>query len=243
MTPLVSVLHPTLGRPEKAFERMRQWMERAWDQSRIEYIVSTHTNDMTAPLTRKLIMDREPGYWLFGNVVYTTTPKLGSAANCQNAAERAMGLLLLNAADDCEPPHEWDRLLINRLVKDAGPDWYAKPIFMAVSDGYRKDRLCTMSVETRKYTEYKGHFLYPEYPGIFSDDEATYVAYRDAKDGKIQLIEAKDIVFRHAHPSNDPSVPMDDTYRHQNRPEAYTAGLRLFFERNPRAATDGIRTW
>jgi hypothetical protein len=134
-------------------------------------------------------------------------------------------------------------VLLDRLEREAGADWYAKRVFVAVSDGYRKDRLCTISVETRKYTEFKGHFLCPEYPGIFSDDEATYRAYRDARDGNCQLIEAKDIVFTHRHHSNDPSVPLDDTYRHQSRPEAYTSGLRLFFERNPRAATDGIRTW
>jgi hypothetical protein len=221
---------------------MRAWMNKAREPSAIEYIMSTHHNDMAVPELRALLRQKEL-YDKWGAFQHVSTGRLGSAANCQNAAEASSGQLLLNASDDFECPKDWDEVLINRLEKFAGDDWHTKRIFLAVSDGFRRDKLCTISIETRKYTEFKGHFLCPDYPGIFSDDEATYRAYRDAKDGNCLLLEAKDIVFLHRQHSNDPSVPIDDTYRLQSRPEAYTAGLRLFFERNPRAATDGIRTW
>lgn len=234
-----------MGRPQKAVDTMVSWMS-LLDRgpAQVEYIFSTHEDDPTVPQFLECLK-RGREHWSNTEtfIRHVTTAAHGSAANCQNAAQHSLGLLLINSSDDFEAFDRWDTALIDRLEKEAGPDWYAKRIFMAVSDGYRKDRLCTISVETRKYTEFKGEFLHAGYPGIFSDDEATYRAYRHARDGEVQLIEAKDIVFRHAHPSNDGTVPMDDTYRHQNRAEAYTAGLRLFFERNPRAATDGIRTW
>jgi hypothetical protein len=241
VTPTISVLHATMGRPAKAFARMLEWMNKADDPSHIEYIMGTHHDDPTAQELFRLLDTQWDVKWC--RISAPITHAKGSAANCDNCYNNSRGLLLLNAADDCEPEINWDRRLIDRLTYTAGVDWMHKAIFLAVSDGYRKDRLCTMSIETRKYSEMKGEFLHAGYPGIFSDDEATYRAYRDAKDGKIMLIEDKGIVFRHAHHYNDKSVPWDETYAHQNRPEAYTSGLKLFNERNPRAATDGIRTW
>ena len=241
-TPAISVLHPTLGRPKKAVDTMLSWYRKACWPTLIEYVFSTHKFDATVNDFRSELIERcPPGDKML--VRHCTTSMHGSAANCQNAAAHSEGALLINAADDFEAPEDWDALIVGRLIKEAGRDWPQKPIFMAVSDGQRRDKLCTISIETRKYTEMKGEFLHAGYPGVYSDSEATYRAYRDMRDGKIQLIEAKDIVFLHRHAYFDKSVPLDETYKIQNDPHNYTLGLRLFKERNPRAATDGIMDW
>jgi hypothetical protein len=78
---------------------------------------------------------------------------------------------------------------------------------------------------------------------MFSDDDATFRAYKDQSEGKCRVIEARDLIFTHRYHCAYPEVPEDETYRFQNRPESYEAGKKLFLERNPHAYGKEARLW
>lgn len=233
MNCVISIIHATYGRPQKALIARSMWMERAVNTDRVQYVFCLNPEDYEG------INARASGY---GTKIVVADFK-GSAPAWNAGLLLADGRLLVQASDDTEPPQDWDLHLQKRIEWEAGPDWMNLPVFVAVCDGYRKDRLCTSAIMTRVYAEQKGSFIPPEYRSVFSDDEVTYRAYRDARDGRVKLIEARDLVFLHRHHVHDRSVPDDATYQRGNSPEAYAIGSKLFWERNPEARTDGLRTW
>lgn len=233
MKPVISIIHATYGRPKKALSARRMWLERAVNPDRIQHVFCINPQDYAEINGRH------------GGAKIVVADFHGSAPAWSAGLLLADGKLLIQASDDTEPPQEWDLDLCKRLEWEAGPDWTNIPVFAAVSDGYRLARgeLCTMAIMTRAYADQKGDFVHPGYRSVFSDDENYYRAKRDARDGKVKLIEARDLVFLHRHHCHDPSVPDDATYRRGNSPESYAIGSKLFWDRNPEAKTDGLRTW
>lgn len=243
MTPMFSVLHATYGRPEKAIQAMRTFSERCTNPEWVEYIFAINGNDPSAQKFTDLI-DAEmssadsPGS-AFRNVDFVQGDFHGSAPAWDAAAKMSTGTILIQGQDDIEPPVDWDINLQKRFTRLP----YMPAVFIAVSDGYRKDALCCTAIMNRAYYELEGCFLCPDYISVFSDDDVTYRALRNARDGKAQYIEARELVFLHRHHYHDKSVPMDDTYMRENSATAYRVGQKLFHERNPRALTDGLKTW
>jgi hypothetical protein len=78
---------------------------------------------------------------------------------------------------------------------------------------------------------------------MYSDNDTTYRAYRDQRDGNCEVVEARDIVFYHRHHCTHPEVPHDATYKWQNRQQAYRAGAELFWKRNPDAYRTETELW
>ena len=168
--------------------------------------------------------------WIFENWTITQNSNKGSAEAWNNAYKASHGRLLIQVSDDMEPPVNW----AVGLHKAFASSW-ASPIVIAVSDGYRKDRLLTTFICTRAYADMQGEFICPDYVSVWSDDDATYRAWKAAQEGRCVLIDARDLVFKHRHHYHDKSVPWDGTYAKQNDPKAYAQGQRLFLERNPEA--------
>ncbi len=238
MKPIFSLLHASYGRPEKAVAAMRMALERmANPVERVEFIFAINAND---PRFKDYIKEIEIPemngvHVVIGN--YT-----GSSPAWNAAANQSKGDVLIQMQDDLELPHHWDSALLEKLYA-FHQDWDQKSAFIAVSDGYRTDALCCTAIMTRERYRQAGEFLCPQYMSVFSDDDVTYRALRDAKAEKCEFINARDLVFLHRHHYHDKSVPMDATYERENSSEAYNVGSLLFAKRNPEAATDGIRTW
>lgn len=237
--PAFSILHATYGRPEKAVAAMRMWFDRAANPSAIEYIFAVNSDDES----RHELLERARAFAMSTNTdqIITRGDFAGSAPAWDAAARISTGQLLIQGQDDVEPPHGWDFQLHKRMM--AQPEWYGSPAFIAVSDGYRTDGICCTAIMNRARYEQQGEFLHAGYISVFSDDEVTYRARRDARDGKCTLIDARDLTFLHRHHYHDKSVPMDATYERENSAEAYRIGGALFVARNPWARTDGLRTW
>jgi hypothetical protein len=225
-----SILHATRGRPEKAVAAMKMWEARAAAPSAIEYIFAVDEEDEHTQ--RNLIF----GPTKFYHVFVCFNEGRGSAPAWNTAAKRSVGHILIQASDDFQCPDAWDVKLMRRLYTNA-------PTVIAVSDGYRNDSLLTMAICNRARYDQQGEFLHPGYASVFSDDDFSYKAYRDERDGKCAVINARDLVFKHEHHYHNKTVPFDATYERQNSPENYEQGRKLFFERNPEAATDGLRNW
>jgi len=229
MSATFSILHATYQRPHKAFAAMRMWFERAANPDAIEYIFALNHEDPTRPelMTLASSGDIRPKFIVGADFK-------GSAPAWDAAAKASSGLVSIQAQDDVEPPHRWDLELYARMPLD-------EPAFLAVSDGYRKDKLCCTAIMTRARYEQCGEFLHAGYRSVFSDDDVTVRAYADAAAGKCSLIEARDLVFTHRHHYHDKTVPMDATYERENSAEAYAQGQALFMRRN--AEILKFKTW
>ncbi len=238
---MISLLHATYGRPEKALKAMRRtWARMKNHHNHFQYIFAVNETD-TATLDALRKHREEHDYVPFQ---FVTGDFAGSAPAWDAAAKASMGDLLIQVSDDLELPSLWDVALLSRLYEfDNYWDTKKLPIFVAVSDGFRKDDLCTCAIMTRARYEQAGEFLCPKFYSVYSDDDVTYRSLRDERDGKCHFLNARDIVFTHRHHLHDATVPNDPTYMRGNSPEAYRLGAELFAHRNPEAATDGLRTW
>ncbi len=239
MKPTFSLLHASWGRPEKAIAAMRMALDRAIRPQDVEYIFAINADD---PVHLTLWDLAHSEYMNWGRASRCVIGDFaGSAPAWDAAAKVSTGEILVQMQDDIELPEGWDYAIIERLTEVVeDPD---KPAFIAVSDGFRKDALCCTAIMTRARYDQCGEFLHPGFRSVFSDDDVTYRALRDARDGKCAFVNARDIVFLHRHAYHDKSVAMDATYERENSSEAYRIGSELFAKRNPEAATDGLRTW
>jgi len=238
---IISVIHATLGRPKKAVETMRRWFDEAEDGKRVEYLFVLNIGDPThGELMDELEKNEIPSH---GPITVIGADVEYSAPAWNVGAIASHGKLIIQAQDDVEPPENWDEKL-DLLVRLHGG--YDEPLVIAVGDGYRKGHaallMCT-AICNRARINQEGFFLYPGYQSVFSDDDFSYRAYRDERDGCVKVIRAPRLVFLHRHHYHAKEVPWDSTYAHENDPAAYALGQRLFNERNPRALTDGLKRW
>jgi len=237
-----SVLHATLGRPEKAIAAMLLFHDRAQHPEKVEYILSVNSDDDTRfPLDMHLLAHAPR--LKFARYHTVASDALGSAAAWNAAAQVCSGKLLVQASDDIEPADKWDAMLMDVISGNERLQKEGKPFCIAVSDGYRKDALCVTAICSRDYMAMEGYFLNPQFLSVWSDDHWTYRALRNERDGKSYFIQARQIVFLHQHHYHTKTVPWDNTYAKQNSAVAYRVGEKLFRELNPRAATDGLKTW
>jgi hypothetical protein len=238
--PVFSVLHATLGRPHKALQAMHRWFQRAARAVDVEYIFAVNDDDAS----RRVIEDALRVLEIDIPVRMITGRFQGSAAAWDAAAKESLGDILIQAQDDVEPPARWDCSILFAIDKtELAFVWSKIPVFIAVSDGFRKDKLCCTAIMNRARYMQQGEFLHAGYLSVYSDDEVTLRAYADAAEDLCQVIEARDLVFLHRHHYHDPSVPMDSTYRKENSAEAYAHGQTLFVQRNEKALAAGFRTW
>ncbi len=238
--PICSLLHATRGRPEKALRTMQLWAERATNPEQVEYVLAWEKSDEATTIHFDAVIPTLNLPWIGGSVMAIRGDFNGSAPAWDAAARASMGELLIQVSDDFDdPPQDWDMALLGRLPTG----WEQESHVIAVNDGLRRDKLMTMFICTRWYAEQKGEFLHKGYQSMFSDNDATYLAYRDQSNGNCRVHEARDLLFKHNHHCANPDVPEDDTYRFQNRPEAYASGLKLFNERNPHAYGRDAKLW
>ncbi len=182
----------------------------------------------------------------FGQFAFVEHPGTGSAPGWDFAAKFSTGTWLIQGQDDVEPPEKWDSLILQAQILAGLPD--EVPTFIAVGDGFRKDALCCTAIMNRARYKQAGEFLHAGFLSVFSDDDVTYRSLRDARDGKCIVLNCHSILFphmtfTHRHHYHDRSVAWDETYARENSSEAYRIGAALFAQRNPEAATDGLKTW
>ncbi len=226
MTPTWSIIHASRGRPAKAAAAMRMWRDRAAHPEDVQYVLCADADDETRFDLIKATRDID----LKG--AFVEHPGTGSAPAWDFAAKFSTGWWLIQASDDVEPPERYDELLMAK-VNEAGHlfDWMTRPIVIAVSDGYRKDRLMTVAVCNRAYYKLRGEFIHANFQSMYSDDDFTVNAMDLAERGECVIIDARDVVMKHQNPYHT-GAPQDATLLRQNSPEAYRIGSELFAKRN-----------
>jgi len=222
ITPLITLLHATRGRAEKAAEARRLWLNSAKFPEQIEHIFAFDRDDSLSV----------NGLAQFRHVVVEERDK-GCVAAWNLAASSSSGKMLIQLSDDWLPVSNWDDILAGRFrdLNKAG--------VLRISDGRRVDDLLCMAIFTRPWLDQLGgNFLSPEYFGVYSDDEFSFRAYEAGV-----VIDARDIVFTHVHPNYEVAIPLDETHRRQNDSARLTEGKKIFYRRNPGAVDRWIHEW
>ena len=220
-SPRFSIIHATLGRPEQALAVREMWLSRARHPENVEYVFGVHSFD-------------EKSVKMLRGFKHSVTDRKGPGWNYDTAAGTSTGQIIIQAQDDCYPPDGWDEALLS-IIGDT-----SKPVFVAVNDGHRTDRLSVNTIMTRSYMERKAKrdpgengFFHRGYATIFPDTENSFRAIQDWLSGECEYIDAREFLLYHDHPMYNPAVPWDSTYAWENAPENYESGAKLFKERNP----------
>ena len=208
--PRISLLHATRGRWAQAIQAMNLWMSRAENPMAVEHIFAIDADDEESQdkLRRfRCTISAEGGY---------------SVQAWNVAALASTGDVLVQLADDFEPPAAWDRLIVDAL----GGEVFA-PKVLRVSDGNRTDGLLTCAIVTRRWYEQHGLF-HGEYRNVYSDNDLTATANKAGA-----IIEAPQIIIRHHHPFFNDKVKMDATYERGNDPAEYERAKAIYAKRHP----------
>ncbi|MFN7996964.1 MAG: class I SAM-dependent methyltransferase [Bryobacteraceae bacterium] len=226
--PLFSICHTT-GRPEGWQASARAWMERAANRADVEYVLCVDERwgfdrdavrlDNPAWVNAHPSIDRLA--WNDGRQCMVD----GYAA----AAEAATGHVLILNSDDMYPPENWDQQLLDVIRSQPWsgdwPHWLNADFTIEVSSGTDADQrgLMVLQILSRGRYERWGYAMYPEFEGVFADDDFTAHSRADGN-----VLDAQHIVVEHRHADE---TKHDAVYQHQNAAACYHVGRAIFQRR------------
>lgn len=200
---LISLIHPSRGRPEKSIETVKLWIQHA--SSYIQVVPSIDDDDP------KL---EDYKYYFQGNSYLTISKNRSVVDAINNAAKIASGDILIVVSDDTECFENWDDYL---MIAIAG----RKDFILKTQDGIQP-WIITMPVMDRTYYNRFGYIYYPSYQHMFCDTELTMVA--DLTGRKI----TSDLLFPHRQYSVTGEKPDEVNKRADS---TWNQGEKLFLER------------
>jgi hypothetical protein len=193
---MISVIHPSRGRPELAFDTMvSKWLLKNDSGKNIQYIVSVDEDD---PELYKY------KYWfteVCEGIGFVVNPNKSAIDAINNAAKIATGDLLVVISDDMDCPERWDTLLLEAIGDKQ--DFCAK-----TSDGHQ-DWLITLPILDRTFYNRFGYVYHPDFKHMHCDLDLTCRAWM--LDRYIEL----PLTFKHNHYSLTGQQP-DEINRRNN---------------------------
>lgn len=201
----ISLLHPSRGRPKKAYQTAKEWVEKAGVE--VEYILSLDEDDNWQEQYISLIFSDHKFNqfntsiigWMNGNVVNATN----------RAAQNSKGDILVYLSDDFKCPDNWGNLIIKEFESTLISGMPELPWILKVDDCLQKFHvpILTIPIMNRAMYERLGYFWNPEYKSMFVDEDLYWTAR------KIDAIKmCPHLKFPHEHPSNGKAVT-DETYQ------------------------------
>lgn len=173
----ISLLHPSRGRSEQAFETALKWLKNMKTHY-FEYIISVDISDPQLEKYKELFTG-------FCDINISDNQNVVDATN--EAAWRSSGDILVLVSDDFECYEGWDKDIISVFSK------INHGAVLKTFDGSQK-WIVTLPIMNRKYFLEQEYFYYPEYKHMFCDTDMTHKADIEGK-----LIFRNDLLFRHAH--------------------------------------------
>jgi hypothetical protein len=218
--PTFSLIHTTRRLPHGWIPAYFAWLAGCVRPQDVEYILAVDVKDSdkvansarTAPIFRLTPWGYEQSVLNFGRTC---------AVDGWNAAARAStGRFLITVADDLYPCPQWDEQ-IRALV----PDMNLEAVLDVNYGPEATPGFCYFSFVTRARYERLGYVFYPEYWGMIADNDFTEHAQQDGV-----IVNARHLLFPHLHYTYGLSKE-DETYRWQQRPEAYAIGEEIIRRR------------
>lgn len=210
---VISLLHPSRGRPEKAQATAKEWIEKAGVY--IEYLCSIDNDD---PSFRQYFKWKLPGIpSILGYVLHSDNTSVVDATNA--AAKMVKGEILVYLSDDFKCPDNWGKLILKEFEKATGPR------LIKVDDCLQKFHVpvLTIPIMNRALYQKLGYFWHPEYKSMFVDEDLYWTA---AKLNALKM--CPHLKFPHEHVSIGKAV-MDETYRRSSA--NWDQGKALFQKR------------
>jgi len=184
---LISIIHPSRSRPEKAYNTARKWIDMSGiDIKQIDYILSLDSDD---PFLSQY-------YCEWDCEIINNNRSSVEAINI--GAKAAKSNILMVLSDDTECFEGWAVSLLKEI--EGKTDWILK-----TQDDIQK-YIITMPVMDRVYYNRTGYIYHPEFKHLFCDTYMTCVA--DITGRKL----TSDLVFHHDNPGHF-GKPIDDVNR------------------------------
>jgi hypothetical protein len=191
MTTKILIKFPTRERPEKFFQVLSLYYQKAKDLSNIEFLISCDLDDSTMnnPVVIKKLENAKKHInlnYYFGNSKTKIEAVNADIEKCKNWD------ILLLASDDMIPICDgYDQIIRDDMFtyhrNGDGVLWY--------NDGNRND-INTLCIFDKKYYERFNYIYNPEYTSLWCDNEFTEVSQFLGKCSKINKI-----IIEHAHPA------------------------------------------
>lgn len=185
----ISIIHPSYGRPELAFQTWSKWISKANNKTDIQYLMCVSKSDPSL----KTYTDYFTGID-FGN--HTFLPIYSEQSNMvvqmNEAAKESTGDLIIAISDDFDCPDSWDHRLLNQI---AG----RKDFVVRIDDGIRNpgiltEKIIPMPIMDRTFYNRFGYIYQPDYNHFFGDEELFRVGV--ILGAKIEV----PLLFPHIHP-------------------------------------------
>ena len=208
----ISCIHPTC-RPELAKKTREKWLKLAKNSSQIEYITCYDSFDKKK-IKQKVLRIK--------NITEIFEPySFGIVKKCNIAAKYAKANCIIVATDDTIPESNWDEKVLDAT------NW-SKEVVLNTSDGTEQadKRLYMVKTVILSKKRYKklGYILHPHFAHVFCDNFHTWISHKDDV-----VIQRKDIMFEHLHPSIGKSEP-DKFYINASTQEEYDKGSKIFYK-------------
>jgi glycosyltransferase involved in cell wall biosynthesis len=186
---MISLIHPSRGRPQKSFDNARAWL--TFSGVPTELIVSLDADDPTLKEYQKL----------YSGAIIGNNDSVVKATN--RAAAQAKGDILVYLSDDFACFPDWGKSLVEEFKDAEGP------ILLKVDDCLQPFhvQVLTIPIMNRACYNKLGYFFHPGYKSMFVDE---HLFHRAAKIGALRL--APHLKFEHKHVSVGKAKD-DDTYR------------------------------
>lgn len=208
---MISILHPSRGRPHKSYATIKKWIERS-GVSDLELILSFDSDDPCLDTYKKTY---EHLYDVSNYCTMIEAPNKNAIQAINLAAERANRNVFIVVSDDTDCPMHWGKRLLHAIGKE-------KDFVMKVDDGVQK-RIITMPILDRHYYARDNFIFNPIYDHLFADTEFTEVAIK-----RKRYIKRMGLKFPHDHYSRNGGTP--DTTAIKNE-LTYAKGKRIYQER------------
>lgn len=221
---IISLLHPSYGRPQKARETYEYWMAQASGKIEIEHILSIDFSDPLCEDYEMISTEDGKEFKRFGANSRSIIDHNSCVVEATNqAAQIAKGKILIYLSDDFKCPKDWDQLVLNQFYEQK---YFIteSPALLKVDDCLQPFhvRVLTIPIMNRALYNKLGYFWHPEYKSMFVDQDLYEVC---AKNG--WMIYAPELKFPHEHCSLG-KAERDETYI---RSEANWNQGKAIFER------------
>lgn len=191
---MISLIHPSRGRPNKAADTLDEWWGQYTRGSHFEHILSIDTDD---PSLKTYLSYFPEGY----TVLINPNKSVVEATNV--AAKESKGDILIYLSDDFTPPKLWMEFVELEF------QGVTEPMMLKVDDCLQRFEVgvLTIPIMNRALYEKLGYFWHPEYKSMHVDVDL----FETCK--KLNVIKyAPHLKFPHNHYSNGKAAH-DETYK------------------------------
>lgn len=203
----ILVKYPTRQRPELFLKVLKEYIDKAADNSNITYLISYDVDDET--MTSDVLATAA---LMHDNVMLRGGSSKSKIHACnrdiETLADWSWDIILLISDDMFVQQYGWDTTIAFDMQKyfpnTDGCLWY--------HDGSKQRIISTLSCMGRKYFERLGYLYHPSYKSFFCDNEYTEKAMSEGK-----MIFIENVIIKHEHPAWGGAVKGDDLYSRNDK--------------------------